>query len=285
MKISFRISLFVALVIGLVGCGNQSTSQSTDTTAEKTATGQYVSPLPDTAPVIKVATTGTQPPFSFQDEYGNMMGIDIDAIRAIGEQAGFKVEFYKEPWQNIFPSVVAGQRDLAISGISYSDERANNYLLSNPYLFVPSAIMYKDESLNIRGLADLKGLKFGGMQNAKQIGDVINSQTPDVSITPTQTVYLAYEKLIRGEVDAIAEDIHWLQFTEKQHPKYKVHIVAYEDESNPVAHQVIMMKKGNDELARKVNEGIAELKKTDEFTKIEQKWLGYSAMTDANKDK
>lgn len=259
----------VIAILLLTGCGNSETTVS----QERNKPAEYISPLPDNTPIIKVATTGTQPPFSFQDEYGNMIGIDIDAIRAIGEQAGFKVEFYKEPWQNIFPSVVAGQRDLAISGISYSDERAKNYLLSDSYLFVPSAIMYKNPALNIKGLSDLKGLHFGGMQDAKQIGDVIASRTPNVKITSTKTVYLAYEKLIRGEVDAIAEDIQWLEFTAKQYPQYQVQIVPYENKSNPVAHQVIMMKKGNDELARKVNASIAKLKQTDEFSKIEKKWL------------
>lgn len=102
------LSGFIAL-LSLTGCGNNETSTSQIINKPT----EYVSALPDDAPVIKVATTGTQPPFSFQDEYGNMIGIDIDAIRAIGEHAGFKVEFYKEPWQNVFPSVVAGQRDIS----------------------------------------------------------------------------------------------------------------------------------------------------------------------------
>lgn len=270
MKLSYRMSC-VALAVGLTACGgNQSTT--TETTPTSTQVDNYVSPLPDSAPVVKVATTGTQPPFSFQDEYGNMMGIDIDSIRAIGEAAGFKVEFYQEPWQNVFPSVVAGQRDLAISGISYSDERASSYELSDSYLFVPSAIMYKDPALNIQTLADMKGLRFGGMEKAKQVGDMINSRVP-MEITETKTVFLAYEKMLRGEVDAIAEDIHWLQYTAAQYPANKVYIVPYENENDPPAHQVIMMKKGNTDLLAKVNEGIAKLKASGEFEKIEKKWL------------
>lgn len=223
--------------------------------------------------MVKVATTGTQPPFSFQDEHGKLIGIDIDVMQAIGDDAGFAVEFYQEPWQNVFPSVLAGKRDLAISGISYSDQRAKDYLLSDPYLFVPSAIMYKDSKLNIQQLSDLKGLRFGGMKDAKQINDVIASGTPNVTIVPTKTVFLAYEKLIRGEVDAIAEDIQWLEYTAKQYPTQKVHIVPYEDENSPPANQVIMMNKGSDELAQKINKSIAKLKQTNEFVKIEQKYL------------
>src|SRR5690606_41744233 len=123
MKQLYRV-LPIMLSVGLFGCGNSTTQESSDANGATDNKDNFVSQLPDTAPVIKVATTGTMPPFSFQDDYGNMQGIDIDSIRAIGEEQGFKVEFYKETWQNMFDSVASGGRDLAISGISYKDDRA-----------------------------------------------------------------------------------------------------------------------------------------------------------------
>ena len=38
-----------------------------------------------------------------------MQGTDVDSIRAIGEEQGFKVEFYKETWQDMFDSVETGK--------------------------------------------------------------------------------------------------------------------------------------------------------------------------------
>ena len=103
----------VILSVGLFGCGESSTQENTSTPVTENK-DSFVSELPDTAPTLKVATTGTMPPFSFQDDYDNMQGIDIDSIRAIGEEQGFKVEFYKETWQNMFDSVASGGRDIAI---------------------------------------------------------------------------------------------------------------------------------------------------------------------------
>lgn len=120
----------MVLSVGLFGCGNSATQENANATGTPATESKdsFVSNLPDTAPILKVAMTGDLPPFSFQDDYGNMQGTDVDSIRAIGEEQGFKVEFYKETWQDMFDSVESGKRDLAISGISYKEDRAVRYV-------------------------------------------------------------------------------------------------------------------------------------------------------------
>src|SRR5699024_186765 len=154
----------------------------------------------DTAPVIKVATTGTMPPFSFQDDYGNMQGIDIDSIRAIGEEQGFKVEFYKETWQNMFDSVASGGRDLAISGISYKDDRAEKYGLSDTYFFNPSSIMYAKSNVKINGIEDLQGMHVAAMEGSKQ-DDQLRAMGKYSEMTTESTAFLLFEDLMQGKVD------------------------------------------------------------------------------------
>ena len=274
MKQLYRV-LPVVVSIGLFGCGGSSTQDSANTTGT-TATeskDNFVSKLPATAPIVKVATTGTMPPFSFQDDYGNMQGIDIDSIRAIGEEQGFKVEFYKETWQNMFDSVASGGRDLAISGISYKDDRAEKYGLSAPYFFNPSSIMYAKSKVKINGIEDLQGMHVAAMEGSKQ-EDQLRAMGKYSEMTTKETAFLIYEDLMQGKVDAILHDLPILQYTAKNHPEYEVKIVPYEGEENPSAQQVVLMAKGNAKLINTVNEGITKLKAKGTFKEIEQKWLG-----------
>ncbi len=282
----FKVLPLIAC-LGFVGCG-ESTTESNK--AEQTSTNkveqvqteqakkesdtnqEYVSPLPDDAPVYKVATTGTQPPFTFKNEAGLLQGIDIDSIRAIGELEGFKVEFYQEPWKKLFTTVEQGKRDLAISSISYSDERAKKYTLSKPYLFVPPAIVYKKSKFNIKGLSDLEGLNFGALDGSIQIEDV-KSSVKDITIVPSKTMYLAYTNLVRDETDVVAGDMQELQYRAIEYPDYEFTVVPYRTEEEPSAHFVIMMNKDNVELAKKVNDGIDKLKAQGKFDDIEAKWL------------
>ncbi|MBZ1393115.1 transporter substrate-binding domain-containing protein [Psychrobacter pacificensis] len=273
MKQLYRI-LPVVLSVGVFGCSNSSTPEST-AAENPPAEGQeeFVSSLPDSAPVLKVATTGTMPPFSFQDDYGNMQGIDIDSIRALGEEEGFKVEFYKETWQNMFDTVESGSRDLAISGISYKDERDAKYGLSQPYFFNPAAIMYAKPELNINSLDDLQGKNISAMEGSKQV-DQAQQMGKYNNFSTRTTAFLLYEDLMQGKVDAILHDLPILQYTAKNHPEQKVTIVPYEGQDNPSAQQVILMAKGNTELINKINDGITKLKAEGKFKEIEARWLG-----------
>ena len=281
MKQLYRM-LPVALSVGIFGCSNSSTPENAAATeaptpkAEQEEQVEFVSSLPDSAPVLKVATTGTTPPFSFQDNYGKLQGIDIDSIRAIGEEEGFKVEFYKESWQNMFDTVESGNRDLAISGISYKDERDAKYGLSQPYFFNPAAIMYIEPEMNVKSLNDLAGKKVAAMEGSKQFEQAAAMGKSD-SLTPQKTAFLLYEDLIQGKADAILHDLPILQYTAKNHPEQKVNIVAYEGEDNPAAQQVILMAKENKDLIAKINSGITKLKAEGKFKEIEQNWLGQTA--------
>jgi ABC-type amino acid transport substrate-binding protein len=281
MKQLYQILPFV-LGVGLLGCSNSDDpttqeSADADTTPVTSNENEFVSQLPDDAPVIKVAMTGDIPPFSFQDDYGNMQGTDVDSIRAIGEEQGFKVELYKEDWENLISSVASGERDLALSGIAYSDERAQNYSLSDSYYRNLGAVMYSDETLNIKSLDDLQGLRVGVLSGTGKEATLQKMEGVELFSAPTS--YLSYERLVRGEVDAVVDDLPTLQYTARNYPEYKVTIVAYQDENAKTAQQVMVMAKDNTELLKTVNEGISKLKANNTFDEIEARWLDVAETT------
>ncbi len=226
--------------------------------------------------------TGDLPPFSFQDDYGNMQGTDVDSIRAIGEEQGFKVEFYKETWQDMFDSVESGKRDLAISGISYKDDRAVRYGLSTPYFFNPATIMYLEGKFDIKGLNDIKGLKTGTLAGSKE-EDTLKQMGSSVELVSRSTAFLAYQDLVQGKTDVFLYDMPVLQYIIKGYPEHKVKIVPYEAADAPSAQQVVLMAKENTQLINTVNEGIAKLKEKGTFKEIEERWLGEAVPASADK--
>lgn len=51
-------------------------------------------------------------------------------------------------------------------------------------------------------------------------------------------------------------------------------IVAYEGQNEPSAQQVVVLRKGNDALTAKVNQGIATIKANGKLQQLEDKWFG-----------
>lgn len=252
---------------------NTSETQTTQATSKKET---YKSPLPDTAPTIKAVTTGTTSPFSFQDEFGDLQGIDIDIIRAIGENEGFKVDFYADIPKNVLSSLDSGERDIALDGINYTPERDSQYGLSEPYFFNPSAIAYlSSRPKPIESVAQLVSLKVGVMEDAKQHRQM-EAQSGVVPV-PFENGFLAYQAMVRGEVDAVAYDMPPLQHYAKEYPSYQVTIFPYETQENKNSNAVIVVAKSNTELLQKINHGIQTIKQNGKLAEIEKKWLSSNA--------
>lgn len=235
-------------------------------------TDNYVSPLPDGAPVYTVAMTGTTPPFSYQNDYGVMMGIDVDVIRAIGEEQGFKVKFHKAfSWSDMLESTETDKTDLAMSGISYRDERAEKYSLSEAYFFNPAAIAYIDPKVKVKSLNELEGQRIAAIKNSTSVEFAESVKNAKVSLVDTP--YLAYENLIQNNVDATVYDLPVWKHYAKQIPEYDVSIEAIEDKSNKGSYAVIMASKNNAQLIETVNEGLEKIKAQGKVEEIRHKWL------------
>jgi len=277
MRSWYQILPLIASV-GILGCNNATNHDSRAALDNAQKGDGFVSELPDSAPTIKVVMTGDLPPFSFKDDYGNLQGIDVDAIRAIGEEQGFKSEFYTETWQDMFDSVESGERDLAISGISYKDDRNVRYGLSKPYFFNPATIIYLEGKYDIKGLEDIKGLKTGTLEGSKE-EDTLKEMGDSVELVSRPTMFLAYQDLVQGETDVLLYDLPVIQYVVKGYPEYKVTMVPYEADDAPSAQQVVLMAKENTQLIDSVNEGITKLKAKGVFKEIEERWLGSSEPT------
>lgn len=281
-----RLLIATAFCTLIAGCSDSSQSPASPSASAvanaqpasdvATAGGEVAavptSNLPSNAPVIKVVTTGKTQPLSFTDTHGSVAGLDIEVISKIGETQGFKVQFHKRPWQSLFSDVAANQYDLAISGISYTPERAEKYALSDSYATNPSELMFLDESLNskIKNLKSLAGLRVGALDGSKHMKQLTDAGITDIK--PYKTTYLLFTSLLRKETDVIVQDSILLNQLAKEQ-KEPIYTFVYENEQEPSAQLVILMAKENEKLHASINEGLAKIKENGELAKIQQKWL------------
>lgn len=285
MKNSFSRLLIAAAICSLMtACGDTKPNNNTqptpasDTATTNTTVSAVAEPpaLPDDAPVINVVTTGKTLPFSFTNTDGSVTGMDAEVITRIGQLQGFKVQFHKKPWQNLFSSIESHQYDLAISGISYTPERAEKYALSESYALNPSTLMFTDSTLSekitsLNSLANMPDLKIGvleGSKHAKQLADAGVSNVKNY-----KTTYLLFTGLLRKDSDVIAQDGLLLHQLAKEHPEPKTYTFAYENEQEPSAQLVMAMAKDNTQLHESVNQGLAKMKEDGSLQAIQNKWI------------
>jgi ABC-type amino acid transport substrate-binding protein len=185
---------FAGVVI-LSACDNSgSNTTSTSKGNSQTATGK----------TIKVATEPAFPPFESKGSGNELVGFDIDLIKAAGQAAGLTIEFQSLPFDGIIPGLQANTIDAAISSITITPERAQAVSFSRPYFRAGLAIAVRQDNTTITSLDNLKGKKIAaqiGTTGAKKAKSISGAQVREFDSAP-----LALQELANGNVDAVIND-------------------------------------------------------------------------------
>lgn len=246
-------------------------------TNQSTPAPESANDLPADAPVVHVAMTGVDEPFTFKDEKGSLIGLEYDIIQAVGQSQGFKVDPIIVSPNNLLSGLDAKSYDLVIAVMGYTDERAAKYGISKSYLSTPSAIMHIKPELTINSYKDLAGMNVavgGGSFHEKDLKEMGIAK----SVEALDSTYLMFQGMIQGKYDAIVQDQTMLQYTATKYPDFKAILSPYYPNVTDEKDDAFMiMHKDNTELLEKVNKGIDEIKANGKLDEISKKWLGVPA--------
>jgi polar amino acid transport system substrate-binding protein len=224
------------------------------------------------ARVYVVGTDAAYAPFESQNEKGEIVGFDIEVVKAVAQKAGIEVKFLNTPWEGIFNSVAQGDRDLLISAITITPERRQTLDFSDPYFDAKQLIAVKNDS-NIAKFTDLAKLKVG-VQNGTTGDEIITKlqgkNSPNVK--RFESTPLALKEMESGGVDAVVADNGVVVHYVANNPDSKFKIIS--DTSFSSEQYGIAVKKGNTELLEKINTGLAGIKADGTYNQIYTQYFG-----------
>ena len=222
----------------------------------------------------KELIVGTEPafaPFEFQKENSKeFIGFDMDLIRAIAKQMGYeKCTIQGMGFDALIPALDAKNIDVAIAGMTITDERAKKVNFSKPYYKSGLAIVVNKDNNTINDVADLKAKRI-----AVQIGTTGAMEAEKIEgakITSFNTNGEACLELKNKAVDAVIGDLpveaYFLQQGGKEFAKIVGKTLSSEDYGIAVA-------KSNTALAKDVDKALDTLKQNGEYDKLYKKWFG-----------
>lgn len=240
---------------------------------EPEAAAPAAAPAP-AAPVAKALTVGTDPtyaPFEYQNDKGEIVGFDIDVMRAVAEKAGITVEFVSTPWEGAFNSLAQGDRDMLISAITITDERKQTLDFSEPYFDAHQLIAVSEKSA-VAKLDDLKS-RLVGVQTATTGEEVVAKLQGknSANIKRFESTPLALAELAAGGVDAVVADNAVIENYVTNNPGAK--FKSIKDPSFAAERYGIAVKKGNAELLQKLNAGLAAIQADGTYQAIHGKYF------------
>ena len=257
MKKLGLLSMFLILTIFISACG---------TNEEKNA-GEEKKP----EKVYKVGVDTTYPPFEFK-EGNDYKGIDIELINAIAKDQDFKIKLSPMDFGGIIPAMQANQLDVAIAGMSITEERKKVVDFSTPYFDAGLTIVVKKDNTSTKTVKDLKGKTIAvkkGTTGAKYAQD--NATKLGIKVVQFNDSPAMFQEVANGNADALIEDYPVISYAIAQ-KDLGLKIVG--DRLNGDQYGIAVLKGQNEDLLKKINDGLANLKKDGTYDEIIKTYLG-----------
>ncbi len=220
--------------------------------------------------VLTVGTNAEFPPFEYVGDSGEPDGFDVALIKAIGEKLGVSVEVENMEFDSLVSSI-GNKIDVAIAGMTVTDERKNSVDFSNSYYDALQYVIVPEGS-EIATFDDLAGKAIGVQLGTT--GDFIASDDVDgASVSQYNKAVDAVNDLINGRVDCVIIDKNpALVFESKFAGQVKAIDGAQFDFE--VEDYAIALPKGDAVLADQINKALDELKADGTFDKLVEEYIG-----------
>ena len=113
------------------------------------------------AETLRVVTDPSFVPFEMMDqETGEMIGFDMEIIREVADRAGFEIDLNTMDFNGIIPALQTGNVDIAIAGITITEEREEIVDFSDPYYDSGLRILVRQDNGKVGEISDLEGVKI-----------------------------------------------------------------------------------------------------------------------------
>lgn len=225
----------------------------------------------DSSPtVVRVGTEGVYPPFSYRDPDTNeLTGFDIEVMKAIGEEAGWDLQFVEAPFDSLFPALDSKRIDVIANQVTITGERRARYLFSTPYTYSHGVIVTAKDTDDITSLADLKGRTAAqtASSNWAQV-----AKDAGAKIEYVQDFGPGVQLVEQGRADAIVNDnIAVLDYLATS-GNDRVKIAG--DAGNDVLEQALAFRKSDPQLQQEADAAIKKLTDDGTLAKISDKYFG-----------
>ena len=224
---------------------------------------------------LVVGSSATYRPFAYESPTKEIVGYDVDIIKAVAQKAGLKIKIVNTPWTGIFAALNNGDVDLVISGVTINDKRKQSYDFTAPY-FEARQLIAVPQSSNVKSLQDLAGKKVGVVTGST--GDDISSRAfgkTNPEIRRFESTPVVISELANSGLDAAIGDNGVIAFRVQEHKTLK----TVSDPSFPKEYFGIVVKQGNKALQDKLNAGLAAIKADGSYATIYKKWFQADAPT------
>lgn len=218
---------------------------------------------------LVVATDTAFVPFEFKQ--GNQyVGFDVDLWAAIAKE--LKLDYTLKPmdFSGIIPALQTRNVDVALAGITITDERKKAIDFSDGYYRSGLLVMVKANNNDVKSVKDLDS-KIIAVKSGTSSVNYAKANIKSKDLRQFPNIDNAYMELGTNRADAVLHDTPNILYFIKTAGRGQFKAVG---ESLQAQEYGIAFPKGSNELREKVNGALKTLQDNGTYNTIYKKWFG-----------
>ena len=216
--------------------------------------------------VLIMSTNAAFPPYEMTNDAGEFEGIDVEMAGEIAKRLGLELQIDDMDFDAALLAVQQGKSDIAMAGITITEDRLVNMDFSNTYANGVQSVIVPEGS-DITSPDDLAG-KLVGVQRGTTGYTFCIDEFGEDAVAPFDNGNTAVQNLVSGKVDAVVIDNAPAQEYVAANPGLTILDTAFADEDYAIG-----VAKGNTQLLDAINTAIAELKADGTIQSILDKYI------------
>jgi polar amino acid transport system substrate-binding protein len=227
---------------------------------------------------LLVGTSGAQPPMTATTKTGELIGLDIDIAKMMGDALGVKVKFVLLPLAKLIPALEAKQVDIILSGMTITPKRNQKVAFVGPYYVTGKGILAKAEKY--AALEDAKGLDtpevtVAALKNStsQEFAETLISKA---KLILTDSYEEAIDLLLKGKIDVLVADFYFCALSTYRYQNKK--LIARE---SPLTFEPLGIAMAEDTLLINWTENFINiLQGSGKLKEMGEKWLNGGSWVD-----
>lgn len=241
--------------------------------------------------VLVETTDRAYPPFSYIDDKGEVVGLDVDVAREFAKRLGVDMKVETPSWEIITAGNWKGRWDICVCSMTPTKERAEVLDFVLQYYSSPAIVVVNADNSDIKSAADLNGKNVGAQAGTTYEKYIMKDLTIDIpgaekvtypftelTVVPYDSEDTAFQDLALGtgkRLDAIVSNYMTAVDRVKKAPD-KFKIVGDSLFGEPIW---ISVDKGDPEFQAKIKEILKQMSDDGTLKQISEKWVGKDITT------
>lgn len=222
---------------------------------------------------LKVGMTGDYLPMSFYSEGSqSYSGFDVEFIEMMADELGVKIEYVKTTWPALMEDTLNNIFDLAICGITITEERKQKALMSDGYLDNGKTILIRKEDVEkYKTLEDLDRKEVIIMENPGGLNEkFVRDNLPNATLIIHEKDAEIPHLIAEGEADVMITEILEAGYYVQIEDRLAAPLI-----NEPFNHGQlgILMPKGYDRLLKYTNQFIDRQRENGTIDMLANKYI------------